>query len=325
MLSKQNLNQLYFKDTQFVNLMTKRIYNVLIIANPYDAFVLEDDGRIDEKIFNEYTSLSMRYPPRFWQVSTQEEGIKLLEQMPFELIICMPGLGDDDSFSIGRRLKKLYPDISMVILTPFSHGIRKRMEHEDISAFDSVFCWLGNTDLLLSIIKLIEDRMNLEHDVLEIGVQVILLVEDGIRYYSSILPILYKFMLKQSHEFSTEALNAHQQTLRMRGRPKIALARDYEEAESLYEKYKKHLLGVITDVSFPKDGKKDALAGIKFCDKLRREDPFLPIIIQSSELENAKYADKYEATFIDKNSKKMNVDLRKAFSDTLGFGDFVFS
>ncbi len=324
MLSKQNLNQLYFKDTQFVNLMTKRIYNVLIIANPYDAFVLEDDGRIDEKIFNEYTSLSMRYPPRFWQVSTQEEGIKLLEQMPFELIICMPGLGDDDSFSIGRRLKKLYPDISMVILTPFSHGIRKRMEHEDISAFDSVFCWLGNTDLLLSIIKLIEDRMNLEHDVLEIGVQVILLVEDGIRYYSSILPILYKFMLKQSHEFSTEALNAHQQTLRMRGRPKIALARDYEEAESLYEKYKKHLLGVITDVSFPKDGKKDALAGIKFCDKLRREDPFLPIIIQSSELENAKYADKYEATFIDKNSKKMNVDLRKAFSDTLGFGDFVF-
>ena len=324
MLSKQNINQLYFKDTQFVNLMTKRIYNILIIANPYDAFVLEDDGRIDEKIFNEYTSLSMRYPPRFWQVSTKEDAMALLEEMPFELIICMPGLGDDDSFSIGRRLKELYPDIAMVVLTPFSHGIRKRMEHEDLSAFDSVFCWLGNTDLLLSIIKLIEDRMNLEHDVLEIGVQVILLVEDGIRYYSSILPILYKFMLKQSHEFSTEALNAHQQTLRMRGRPKIALARDYEEATALYEKYKKHLLGVITDVRFPKDGKKDALAGIKFCDKLRKEDPFLPIIIQSSELENAKYADKYEATFIYKNSKKMNVDLRRAFSDTLGFGDFVF-
>lgn len=324
MLSKQNLNQLYFKDTQFVNLMTKRIYNILIIANPYDAFVLEDDGRIDEKIFNEYTSLSLRYPPRFWRVTTEEDAIEHLEEMPFELIICMPGLGDVDSFAIGRRLKMLYPDIAMIILTPFSHGIRKRIEHEDLSAFDSIFCWLGNTDLLLSIIKLIEDRMNLDHDVHEVGVQVILLVEDGVRYYSSILPSLYKFMLKQSQEFSTEALNAHQQTLRMRGRPKLALARNYEEAELLYEKYQNHLLGVITDVRFPKDGVKDSMAGIKLCDKIRKENPFLPIIIQSSELENQTYAAKYGATFIDKNSKKMNVDLRNAFSETFGFGDFVF-
>ncbi len=324
MLSKQNLNQLYFRDTQFVSLMTKRIYNVLIIANPYDAFVLEDDGRIDEKVFNEYTSLSLRYPPRFWRVTTEEEAIEHLEELPFELIICMPGLGDVDSFAIGRRLKKLYPDIAMIILTPFSHGIRKRIEHEDLSAFDSVFCWLGNTDLLLSIIKLFEDRMNLDHDVREIGLQVILLVEDGIRYYSSILPSLYKFMLKQSHEFSTEALNAHQQTLRMRGRPKLLLARNYEEAEGLYEKYKDHLLGLITDVSFPKNGEKDSMAGIKLCEKIRKESPFLPIIMQSSETENITYATKYGATFIDKNSKKMNVDLRKAFAETFGFGDFVF-
>ena len=189
MLSKLKLNQL-FKDTQFVNLMPHRIFNVLLIANPYDAFMLEDDGRIDEKLFNEYTSLSLRYPPRFSQVSTEEEALTTLSEMSFDLIICMPGTGDNDSFDIGRRIKSLYEHIPIVILTPFSRGITKRIADEDLSAFDYIFCWLGNTDLLLSIIKLIEDKMNLEHDVEEVGVQVILLVEDGIRFYSSALPNL---------------------------------------------------------------------------------------------------------------------------------------
>lgn len=326
MLSKYKLNQLYFKDTQFANLMTRRIFNVLLIANPYDAFMLEDDGRIDEKIFNEYTSLSLRYPPRFSQVSTEEEALALLENMTFDLVICMPSTGDNDSFDIGRHIKSLYEHIPIVILTPFSHGITARIADEDLSAFDYVFCWLGNTDLLVSIIKLIEDKMNLEHDVAEVGVQLILLVEDGIRFYSSVLPNLYKFVLKQSQEFSTEALNAHQRTLRMRGRPKIVLARTYDEAITIYEKYKNNILGVITDVRFPRveRGEKDGLAGIKLCAAIRREDPFVPLIIQSSESENALYAAKYGASFIDKNSKKMDVDLRRIVSDNFGFGDFVF-
>ena len=324
MLSKLKLNQLYFKDTQFVNLMTRRIFNVLLIANPYDAFMLEDDGRVDEKIFNEYTSLSLRYPPRFSQVSTEEEALMLLANIPFDLVICMPGIGDNDAFSIGRHIKACYSHLPIVVLTPFSHGITKRIANEDLSAFDYIFCWLGNTDLLLSIIKLIEDKMNLEHDVAEVGVQLILLVEDGIRFYSSVLPNLYKFVLKQSQEFSTEALNAHQRTLRMRGRPKIVLARTYEEATEIYYRYKNNVLGVITDVRFPRQGKKDALAGIKLCDEIRREDPFIPLIIQSSEADNAAYASKYGASFIDKNSKKMDVDLRQTVADNFGFGDFVF-
>lgn len=326
MLSKYKLNQLYFKDTQFANLMTRRIFNVLLIANPYDAFMLEDDGRIDEKLFNEYMALSLRYPPRFSQVSTEEEALCLLQSMPFDLVICMPGTGDTDSFDIGRRIKSLYNQIPIVILTPFSHGITARIANEDLSAFDYIFCWLGNTDLLLSIIKLIEDRMNLEHDVQEVGVQVILLVEDSIRYYSSVLPNLYKFVLQQSMEFSTEALNAHQQTLRMRGRPKIVLARNYEEALDLYIRYKDHVLGVITDVRYPlsENGPKDPLAGIKLCATIRREDPFVPLIIQSSEVENEAFASRYEATFLDKNSKKIDVDLRQVVSDNFGFGDFVF-
>ena len=326
MLSKYKLNQLYFKDTQFANLMTRRIFNVLLIANPYDAFMLEDDGRIDEKIFNEYTSLSLRYPPRFSQVSTEEEALTQLENMSFDLVICMPSTGDNDSFDIGRHIKEKYEHIPIVILTPFSHGITKRIINEDLSAFEYVFCWLGNTDLLVSIIKLMEDKMNLEHDVQEVGVQMILLVEDGIRFYSSILPNLYKFVLKQSQEFSTEALNAHQRTLRMRGRPKIVLARTYQEAMEIYRKYQNNILGVITDVRFPKveRGEKDGLAGIKLCAAIRKNDPFVPLIIQSSESENSSYAAKYGASFIDKNSKKMDVDLRRIVSDNFGFGDFVF-
>ena len=326
MLSKLKLNQLYLRDTQFAHLMTRRIFNILLIANPYDAFMLEDDGRIDEKIFNEYASLSLRYPPRFTQVSTYEEALAQLSIMSFDLIICMPGTGDNESFDVARNIKNHFEHIPMVILTPFSYGITKRIANEDLSAFEYIFCWLGNTDLLVSIIKLIEDKMNLEHDVNEVGVQLILLVEDGIRFYSSILPNLYKFILKQSQEFSTEALNAHQRTLRMRGRPKIVLARTYDEAYSLYEKYKNNILGVITDVRFPhtEHGEKDALAGIKLCSAIRKEDPFVPLIIQSSESENVSYAGKYGAAFIDKNSKKMDVDLRRIVSENFGFGDFIF-
>ncbi|NDV82445.1 PEP/pyruvate-binding domain-containing protein [Bacteroides sp. 51] len=324
MLTKLKLNQLYFKDTQFANLMPHRIFNILLIANPYDAFMLEDDGRIDEKIFNEYTSLSLRYPPRFSQVSTEEEALAALNDMSFDLVICMPGTGDNDSFDIGRRIKALYEQIPIVILTPFSHGITKRIADEDLSAFDYIFCWLGNTDLLVSIIKLIEDKMNLDHDVAEVGVQLILLVEDGIRFYSSALPNLYKFVLQQSQEFSTEALNAHQRTLRMRGRSKIVLARTYEEAISIYDKYQNNVLGVITDVRFPRGGEKDGMAGIKLCEHIRKADPFVPLVIQSSESENAAYASKFAASFIDKNSKKMDVDLRRVVSDYFGFGDFVF-
>ncbi|MBQ8889993.1 MAG: phosphoenolpyruvate synthase, partial [Bacteroidaceae bacterium] len=324
MLSNLKLNQLYFKDTSFVNLMTKRIFNVLLIANPYDAFMLEDDGRIDEKIFNEYMNLSLRYPPRFTQVSTEEEAWKQLKNMNFDLVIVMPGTDNSDTFDIARSIKEKYSHIPLVVLTPFSHGITARMEHEDLSIFEYVFCWLGNTDLLVSIIKLIEDKMNLEHDIKEVGVQMILLVEDSIRFYSSVLPNLYKFVLKQSREFATEALNAHHRTLRMRGRPKIVLARNYEEAMHLYNRYEKNVLGVITDARYPREGITDSMAGIKLMAEIRKRDPFLPLILQSSEVENKVYAKRYEASFVDKNSKKMNVDLRDIVSENFGFGDFVF-
>ena len=324
MLDKQLLNQLYLKDTSFVNLMTRRIFNVLLIANPYDAFMLEDDGRIDEKLFNEYAALSLRYPPRFTQVSTETEAWGELHRNSFDLIIVMPGTDNSDTFDIARGIKHRFQHIPLVVLTPFSHGITARIEHEDLSDFEYVFCWLGNTDLLLSIIKLIEDKMNLDHDIEEGGVQQIILVEDNIRFYSSALPELYKFVLQQSMEFATEALNEHQRTLRMRGRPKIVLARTYEEATTLYDRHPNNVLGVITDARYPRGGVVDPQAGVQLLAELRKRDPFLPLILESAESENALHAKAYNADFIDKNSKKMAVDLREVVKQRFGFGDFIF-
>ena len=320
----QEFSQFYLKDVTFVNLMMRRIYNVLIVANPYDAFMLEDDGRVEEKIYNEYMELGLRYPPTFTQVSTTEEAYDILRTMNIDLVICMPGNADNDAFSVARDIKHGFPDIHCVVLTPFSHGITRRMQNEDLSIFDYVFCWLGNTNLILSIIKLIEDKMNIDHDISEDGVQMILLVEDSIRFYSSILPNLYSYILVQSQRFSTEALNRHTATLRMRGRPKVVLARTYEEAMALYDKYSANTLGVISDVRFPKDGVKDPEAGLKLLRAIRAKDEYVPLIMESSETENRAKAEVEGFRFVDKNSKKMSIDLRRIMEEHMGFGDFIF-
>lgn len=334
----QSWNKFILKDVTFVNLMMRRIYNVLIVANPYDAFMLEDDGRVEEKIYNEYMELGLRYPPTFTQVSTTEEAEKILATMKIDLVICMPGTADNDAFTVAHAIKEKFPEIHCVVLTPFSHGITRRMQDEDLSIFDYVFCWLGNTNLILSIIKLIEDKMNLEQDVLEAGVQMILLVEDSIRFYSSILPNLYSYILQQSQNFATEALNRHAATLRMRGRPKVVLARTYEEAMAVYMKYKDNCLGVISDVRFPMKStrrseivgagassvEKDAEAGFKLLRAIRREDEFLPLVMESVESENRARAEAEGFKFVDKNSKMLSVSLRHLLEEHMGFGDFIF-
>lgn len=327
------MNNTVLRDVTFANLMTRRIFNVLIIANPYDAFMLEDDGRIDEKIFDEYTSLGLRYPPSFTQVSTKEDAKAVLSTRNINLVICMPGNADNDAFDVARQVKVDFPELPCVVLTPFSHGITRRIQDEDLSIFDYVFCWLGNTNLILSIIKLIEDKMNIEHDIEEAGVQVIMLVEDSIRFYSSILPNLYSYILAQSQRFATEALNPHAAALRMRGRPKVILARNYDEAKSLYDKFHDNILGVISDCRFPLHAvpasekskvDNDPEAGLKLLRYIRSKDEYVPLIMESSESENRQKAEAEKFRFVDKNSKKMSVDLKKIFEEHLGFGDFLF-
>jgi len=329
----QEFNNFFLKDVSFVNLMTRRIFHVLIVANPYDAFMLEDDGRVDEKIFDEYTDLGLRYPPTFTQVSTTEEANEVLKTTDVDLVICMPGNADNDAFTVAREVKSQSPNTPCVVLTPFSHGITKRMQDEDMSVFDYVFCWLGNTNLILSIIKLIEDRMNIDHDIKEAGVQMIMLVEDNIRFYSSVLPNLYNYILAQSKRFSTEALNPHAAAQRKRGRPKVVLATNYEEAMALYERYHDNTLGIISDTRFPistpqgrlshvEEGDPDA--GLRLLTEIRKRDEYVPLILQSSETVNRERAYKAGFDFLDKNSKKFNVDLRHLLEEHMGFGDFIF-
>lgn len=322
-LEESGLSRLYLKDTAFQDLMQKRIFNVLLIATPYDAFMLEEDGRVDEQIYFEYVRLNLSSPPRFTKVANYAEAYRELAEKTFDLIIAMPGVDISETFREAVEIDRLYPDIPLVVLTPFSKEVRRRIANEDLRGVDYVFSWLGNVDLILAIIKLIEDRMNADTDIDEVGIQAILLIEDSIRFYSSILPHLFKFLLKQSMRFATEALNEHEQMMRMRGRSKVLLARDYEEAEALLDKYGENILGIITDARFPVNGEKDPDAGMKFAAMVRKRNPYMPIIMESQESANRMGAERAGYVFLDKNSKTLPLDLREAVAKKFGFGDFI--
>ncbi len=317
---------LTFRETAFDLLMQKRIRNVLLLCSSYDAFVLEEDGRVDEQIFNEYVSLNLRNAPSIFQADTAEKAFDILRNNHINLVISMLSIRDSDPFSLAKKIKSAYHDVAIVVLTPFSREVSLRLRHEDLSAIDSVFCWLGNGDLLLAIIKLIEDRMNAPFDIDEIGVQCILLVEDSIRYTSSYLPLLYKLIFTQSRQCMREALNEHQKMLRMRGRPKILHASTYHEAVVLYHKYKNNLLGVISDVTFKQESAPDTKtnAGFDLCRLIRSEDPNMPILLQSSDVKNAGYAEKLQVGFIHKYAKNLSNELSTYINVNFGFGDFVF-
>ena len=318
------IRKFYFNDTSFNVLMRKRIYHVLLIASAYDTFILEDDGRIDEQIFNEYVSLNLRYPPQFIQASSQEQAFELLKAEKIDLIITMLSAEKRDTFDLASNIKIKYPNIPIVVLTPFSREVTLKIDQSDLSSIDYIFSWLGNADILLAIIKLIEDKMNVESDVENIGVQTILLVEDSIRFYSSYLPNIFKIIFKQSKKFMTEGLNEHQQMLRMRGRPKILLATNYEDAVALYDKYKKNMLGIISDMAYKRNGVLDKQAGIRLYEKVKKDDKFMPLLLQSSDAENAKLAKKLKVGFINKNSKTLSLELRSFIREYFAFGDFIF-
>lgn len=315
----------YFqKETMFKNLMQKRIYRVLLICSNYDAYVLEEDGRIDEQIFEEYVSLNLRYPPVFVRVNSATKAFEVLKNDKIDLVISMLSIKETDAFQLSNQIKKEYSEIPIVVLTPFSREVSMRLQNEDLSSIDYVFSWLGNAELLLAIVKLIEDEMNVEQDVNEVGVQVILLVEDSIRFYSSYLPNLYKIIFKQSKRAMQEGRNSQRQMLRKRGRPKILLARNYEEAIKIYRTFSKNMLGIISDVHYMKDGKKDPQAGFKLFDYIKKENPHLPFLLQSTEIANSEIAKKATVSFLDKNSKQLSQNLRNFIVKNFSFGDFIF-
>ncbi len=323
-LTHLNLPNTDFGEAEFKFLMQRRINKVLIICSNYDFFMLEEDGRIDEQIFNEYVSLNLRYPPIFIQANTARKAFDHLDREHIDLVITMLSVGEMDPFELSKKIKSEYPHIPIVVLTHFSREVSIKLEKEDLSAIDYVFSWLGNADLLLAIIKLIEDRMNLVYDVNEVGVQTIILVEDSVRYYSSFLPAIYKIVFKQSKSFMQEGLNEHRKMLRMRGRPKILLATNYEAAIDLFNKYRESTLGIISDISYKRQGKKDQIAGLKFCKTVREVDPYVPFLLQSSELSNQAPATELNASFLHKYSKTLEIELRNFMVRYMNFGDFIF-
>ena len=313
-----------FSDTSFNLLMQNRIHKVLLVCSNYDAFMLEEDGRIDEQIFIEYVSLNLRYPPVFIQVDSVEGAFQRLEEENIDLVITMWGKGDMDAFELSRQIKRKYKNIPIVVLTYFSREVSVRINKEDLNAIDYIFCWLGNTNLLLAIIKLIEDKMNAEHDIIKIGVQSIILVENSIRFVSSYLPNLYTIILNQSKEFQKEALNEHQVMMRMRGRPKILLATTFEEAVELYEEYKYNVLGIISDISFNRKGRKDVEAGIRLCKLVKQDNINMPFVLQSSNNKYKKIAKEMDVDFLYKYSKNLSIELRNFIIQNLAFGPFIF-
>ena len=314
----------FLADDAFTSLMKKRIYHILLISSAYDAFMLEEDGRIDEQIFNEYMSLNLRYPPRFFLATSKKESLNILETESIDLVICMLSVEKSDTIKLTETIKEKNAEIPIVVLTPFSREVSIKIENHDLASVDYIFSWLGHADILLAIIKLIEDRMNVEYDVEEVGVQTIILVEDNIRFYSSYLPNIYKIIFKQSLSFMSEGLNEHQKMNRARGRPKILLATNFEEAITLYEKYKNNLLGVISDISYFRNGKKDKKAGIELAKIIKKDSTLTPMLLQSSNPENRSVAKKLKVGFLDKNSNKLNYELREFIKQYFAFGDFVF-
>ena len=319
-----DLQKYDFTDTSFDLLMQKRIHRVLLICSSYDNYMLEEDGRIDEQIFNEYVSLNLRYPPTFVQTDNAEDAFKILQEGNIDLVISMLSLRGTDVFALAKMIKAKYSLIPIVVLTYFSREVSLRLEGEDLSAIDYVFCWLGDASLILAIIKLIEDKMNADFDIENIGVQAIILVENSIRYISSYLPNLYRIVLLQSLDFQREALNEHQRMLKMRGRPKILLATNYNDAFDLYKKYKYNVLGVISDISYKRDNMSDENAGIALCKAVMADDDKVPFLLQSSSPVHKKMAEELGAGFINKYSKSLSLELRNFIIQNLAFGPFIF-
>ena len=316
--------------TDYESLINYRIRKILMICSSYDAFILEEDGQIEAQIYQEYIELNLSNPPKFIWVHTAAEARELLNTVVgIDMVMCMYNVTDKEVFKLASEMKVERPTLPLVLLTHFSKEVYRRLALQDTSGIDHMFCWHGNADLIVAIVKLFEDLKNAEHDILGVGVQAILLVEDSVRYYSTYLPELYKLILAQTREFMAETINEQQRKIRKRSRPKILLATNLDDAMAMYEKYKSNLLGVISDVGFtvhkgeaPEKEKLDA--GIDLVRHIKADDPMMPILLQSSQDSISIEAERLGVGFLRKYSKTLMLQLSDYIKEEFAFGDFVF-
>ncbi|MEN8153352.1 MAG: PEP/pyruvate-binding domain-containing protein [Acidobacteriota bacterium] len=307
----------------FHDLIKFRVREILLVSSYYDAFILEEDGRLSERIFSEYVDLNLRFIPRIVRVSSAAEALKVLEKSSFDLVITMTRLADMDPLEFGEKVKQIIPGLPVVLLTYDWVPTDNLIKFRDSGMIDKVFYWTGDTKILLAIIKFVEDLKNVDNDI-KLGVRIILVIEDSPRYYSLFLPLIYSEIMTQTRSLISEGVNDLHRMLRMRARPKILLAETYEQGKIIYKKYKNNLLGVISDVRFPRKGDIDINAGFKFAKKIKSEIPDLPFLLQSSNPANREIAYNKGLDFLNKYSSNLLEDLQIFIMNNFGFGDFIF-
>ncbi len=309
----------------FHELMANKVREILLVSTPYDAWIMEEDCRLSERIIHEYRGLNLSNPPRFTWVATAGEALAALDKKNFDLVITMLQLADMDAFMLGRKIKNKDRDLPVILLT---HSALPSEESSRVftqpPGIDRTFVWSGDTDILVALVKSAEDSVNVAHDTESAGIRVILYVEDSPVYISTLLPVLYRELVSQTQAVLEEGLNEEHRLLTMRARPKILVARNYEEANGLYERYEPYVLGVISDVRFPRNDKLDENAGVAFLSKIKKERFDIPLLLTSSESSNAAKAAEIPAFFVDKNSPSLISEVRSFFLEHLCFGDFIF-
>jgi len=308
----------------FHELMANKVTDILLVSSPYEAFIMEEEGRLAERIIHEYRGLNLSRPPMLTWVSSAREALDTLRRKKFDLVITMPRIDETDAYDLARRIKADFQDLPVYLLVHRTHRHMLDRKYTDRKIIDRIYVWFGNTDLLLAAIKHREDQMNVAYDTRRARVRVIIMVEDSSIYYSSLLPLLYKEIVTQTQAVMEESVNDEHRILRMRARPKILGAENYEEAVDLYQKYKPYLLSIFSDVRFPKNHRINDEAGFGLLSMVREEMPDLPLLMLSSEEKNRDRALKIPAVFLNKNSPTLHSDIRIFFMQYLGFGDFIF-
>lgn len=308
----------------FLELMAYKVQEILLVSSPYDAFIIEEDASLASRIINEYRGLNLSRPPRVTRTSSGHEALSILDRKAFDLVITTPHLDDFDAFSLGRAVKRKNPEVPVYLLAHSTRGLDSGAEKITLEGVDRMFLWLGNSDLLLAIIKNTEDFRNVDFDTRKAMVRVLILVEDSPLYYSSLLPFLYRVVVQQTQAVLERGLNEEHKLLTMRARPKILLARNYDEARVLIETYRPYILGIISDTRYPMGGAMKEDAGTVLLSQVRKEMPYLPMLLMSTEGENRGKAFGIPAVFADKNAPSFLGDIHDFFLTHLGFGDFVF-